>query len=82
MKSFDDWSKAGYKINKGAKATREGGINYFSESQVTYSPRRPSYNATFHGCAPKGTGQLWGDLEEDLDEMDNPMTHDWMGREY
>jgi hypothetical protein len=83
MKTFDEWSKAGYKINKGAKAIRGvGGQNYFSEAQVTYSPRRPSWNSTFHGCAPKGTAQLWGDLEENPDEIDNPLTHDWVGRPY
>lgn len=81
MKSFDDWSKAGYKINKGAKATRVGSTNYFSPQQVTHSPRRSSFNSTFQGCSPKGTAQVWGDFEEE-DEQDNPLTHNWMGMPY
>jgi hypothetical protein len=81
FKTFDEWSRLGYKINKGAKASREGDKNYFTRNQVTYSPKRVSCNATFHGCAPKGTAQIWDlDLEEEEDYGDNPLHNDWMGR--
>ena len=33
-KTFDDWSEAGYTINKGSKATWFAGVPKFSEKQV------------------------------------------------
>lgn len=63
MKTFQEWSNSGYKIKKGSKGIKVGDNFYFTEQQVQYSPRY-SYNATFRGCAPKGTGAVWY-LEED-----------------
>lgn len=33
-KTFDEWSKNGYKIIKGSKSVRLGGLNKFSNNQV------------------------------------------------
>lgn len=46
MKTFKQWSLAGYKINKGSKGTKVGKEYYFSENQVTYSPKRSYYSNT------------------------------------
>ena len=67
MKTFDEWSKAGYKINKGAKGTKVGNSYYFTDSQVAYSPRR-SYSGTYKGCDPTSRGTLEYDEEEDEGE--------------
>ncbi len=80
-KSFHDWSKSGYKIKKGEHGIKNGNSYYFREDQVVYSPSH-SYNSTFAGCTPKGTGQLWGDLDDDPEAQDNPMYFDYVGRAY
>ncbi len=83
MKTFDEWSKAGYKINKGSKGTKGlDGKYWFNEQQVTYSPRRSYSNSTFKGCTPKGTAQMWGDFDEEEDDMSNPMFYDYRGFGY
>ena len=46
MKTFQEWSSLGYKINKGSKGTKSGNNWYFSEQQVTKSSKRPSYSNT------------------------------------
>lgn len=43
IKTFNEWSKAGYKINKGSKGQKVGNNWYFTDKQVTYSPRRSSF---------------------------------------
>lgn len=82
FKSFDDWSRAGYKIKKGSKAVWINNTAMFSEQQVTKNVVKPSSRpmSTFRHCTPKGTSELW-DLDND-DDIDNPLTHDWLGRRY
>lgn len=82
MKTFATWSKAGYKIKKGEHGVKVGKEYYFSDAQVVYSPRY-SYNATFKGCAPKGTSPEWGgDYDEEEDDMSNPLFYDYRGFRY
>lgn len=58
MKTFQEWSEAGYKILKGSKATWVENVAMFSQEQVTKStrPTRAISGNTWIGCAPKGTG--------------------------
>ena len=37
-KTFNEWSKEGYKIIKGSKSTRIKGVCYFNETQVVKLP--------------------------------------------
>ncbi len=38
MRTFDEWSSAGFKILKGSKGTKINGKWYFTKNQVKYSP--------------------------------------------
>jgi hypothetical protein len=44
MRTFDEWSSAGFKILKGSKGTKINGKWYFTKNQVKYSPRRSYYS--------------------------------------
>ena len=72
MKTFHEWSRKGYKINKGAKGTKVGKEFYFSEQQVTYSPRR-IFNATFDDCDFQSRGSVYSyaDYDDGLFEDKN-----------
>lgn len=70
FKTFDEWSKLGYKINKGSKATWVDNVAMFAEQQVTKSVK-PNYGNHFKYCTPKGTSPHWGYYDGDVDyEMD------------
>ena len=77
FKTFAEWSKSGYKINKGARATWIDNVAMFAEQQVTEtSPRAPyphqssraGYGNHWQGCTPKGTSPNWGYVDEEYDE--------------
>jgi hypothetical protein len=51
-RTFNEWSLAGYKINKGSRAVWISNVPMFSREQVTYSPRRsnkPYYGYNYRG---------------------------------
>lgn len=58
FKTFNEWSRAGYKIKKGSKATWIGDVAMFSKDQVMLTQRSYSYH--WQGCTPKGTSPEWG----------------------
>jgi len=84
LKTFNEWSGLGYKINKGSKATRICGLNYFNKSQVTYT-RRSNGSRGYHwiGTDPTSRGSLNYDEEYDEDHYtNNPLFCDYLGRKY
>lgn len=61
-RTFDEWSRAGYKIVKGSKATWFEDVAKFSNKQVVRSVK-PVYGNHWKGCTPKGTSSHWNDEE-------------------
>lgn len=57
-RKFDDWSKAGYKIKKGSKATWIDGVPMFSEEQVV---KRQKLDYTRY------TGDYYDDYQDAMD---------------
>lgn len=62
LRTFQDWSNAGYKILKGSKHVKRNanGIPLFSNEQVTYT--RTSY----HGQGEEGDESFGCDFDPDL----------------
>lgn len=66
-RKFDDWSRAGYKILKGSKATWIDGVPMFSREQVVPRPARQ--------------WRQWPSWMQADYDYDDPMTFDnWMGK--
>lgn len=77
LRTFDDWSKEGYRIKKGARhvARRNDNVPLFDESQVYKPEPRGSYGNHWRGCV--GTWNHWGDNDWDYED---PLNYDnWMG---
>jgi hypothetical protein len=69
FKTFAEWSKLGYKITKGSRATWVDDVAMFAEQQVSRSVK-PVYGNHFKDCAPKGTSPHW--MQEDYEYDDSP----------
>ena len=71
MKTFQEWSEAGYQILKGSKASWVEGVAMFSEGQVAKitRPRRAISGNHWIGCTPKGTSSAWEEFDEN-DQQD------------
>ena len=67
-KTFDEWSKEGYWIRKGSKATWFGNIAHFSDDQVVKKQNRRG--SIFDPDRPD-----WDEFDDD-DSWFDPMTMD------
>ena len=86
FKTFAEWSKSGYKINKGARATWIDNVAMFAEQQVTesgFQAQRPrqsspgSYGNHWKGCTPKGTSPSWGYGDDEYEDSPDAYGFDY-----
>jgi hypothetical protein len=66
LATFDYWSKAGYKIKKGEKATKYDGVPMFYGSQVEKYVKKQYYsNINLGDHKGNGSWSLYPEEEED-----------------
>lgn len=65
LKTFHEWSQAGYKIKKGSKAKGRTSNGFlFDTSQVVYSPRSYNYYAEDWDGIPDGGDSMGFDISQ------------------